>query len=145
MLIGNGGQLGSRRGMLEIAFEVGEGELPRVALIRDEALQDREVTRRRTSGLVIDPPRERRRMRKMRRLGEEAADFDIGIDAVLELAEHLHDEAIAEQNRSVALLRLEYLGFGKRATIIESAKRLGRSRDELVGLASAAAMPLEHR
>src|SRR5208282_3327409 len=96
---------------LEVALQFAQRELPSVALIRHEPLKDREIAPFRTPDLVVDPSGEWRRMRKTCGLGQEATEFDIGIKARLEFAEHLENEAVAKHDRGVALLGFQDAGF----------------------------------
>ncbi len=85
----------------------GQGRLrvaPGVALVRDIALQHGHRDGLALVPAVLERARQRRDLREMSALGEETSDLELGIDPILDAPEHLQDQALAEDDRVVALL-----------------------------------------
>jgi hypothetical protein len=85
-----------------VASQVPENPAPTVTLIGNEGLQDGE-----RRGVRLDPAEQRRRRGEMRALGEKAPHLEFGILALLELANHLENGALADPNGRVRLLARE--------------------------------------
>ncbi len=95
-----------RRGGFEVAIEFFDCPFPAVALVLHQALQH---GKRGYFGAIggrfqFKGTGEGRNVVKLCFFGEVSPDFDIGIDSGLEAAEEFQNEAIAENDRSVALL-----------------------------------------
>src|SRR5215472_793473 len=101
--------LGDR--LLEIMFESLERIFPRIALVCDKSLQDREIARFGTPGLIFHPSHQLRRIPVVCALRKETSDFDIWINSRLEFSEELHDELVAKYDRGIALFCLERVRF----------------------------------
>ena len=92
----------ARRGSLRSSPHRVERELPAVAAVRDEALQDPERRVHRAAGVRV-PARELRDVLEAV-LGQEAQQLELGVDARLEAAEDLQDQLLVEDDRGVRLL-----------------------------------------
>src|SRR5262249_43223459 len=82
--------------------ELVERKLPAADRVGEERLGHAERRRERLP-LVVVPAVQRRDVRKLA-VGEEAQDLELGVDARLELAEHLEDNSLVEHDRGVRLL-----------------------------------------
>ena len=94
-------------GQFDSLEEMGEGlqrEGPRIALIRHVTLEDRHRDRLAFVAPVFEAAGNRRDLNEVRVLGEEAADFELGIHPFLEAPEHLQHQPLAEDHGVVALL-----------------------------------------
>ena len=94
------------RGGFEVAIEFFDCPFPTVALVLHQTLQH---GKRGCFGAIggrlqFNGTGEGRNMIKLCFFGEVSPDFNIGIDSGLETAEEFQNEAIAEYDRSVALL-----------------------------------------
>src|SRR6185369_5717171 len=110
---------------IEEAADRIERVLPRVAGILRVALQEPERHR-----FIFERAGEPRRIGERRLFIEEARDLEIGVDARLELAEELQEEALAVNDRGIALLRLEHLRV-ERLGAAQFAERARRNAGEL--------------
>ncbi len=126
------GRLGRLPRRAKKTGETGERKTPRIAFARNKGLQDCKILRRGTRWIEIDPPGERRHIGKRRPFGQKAPDFQIRIDTRLEATEQLQDEAVAIDDRRVALLGLQDArrqSFGSRtAQPIEALRGEGAHR-----------------
>ena len=79
---------------------------PRVALVGDELVEDGDGRRLVVADRVaiLQRPAEGRDVREAGPLGEKAPDLQVGVLPGLDLAEELHDEALVEHQRAVALV-----------------------------------------
>jgi hypothetical protein len=110
-------------------------ELPRVAFVRDEALQDGEVSMLAPVKTVVDPARHRWNVRKERMRGQEPPNLEVGIQAAFNAPKRFEYEAVTVHDGAVALFDLQHAGFERRVGTITPhlMKRLGRSRQKLAG------------
>src|SRR5206468_9378966 len=90
---------------------------PRFALVRNEALHERDAHRLPPRYTILERARERCRVRELRALGQEAADLELGIDALGEPAEELQDEPVTEADGGVRLLGPERRGLRRRPAV----------------------------
>ena len=90
-----------------------EGVLPRVPLVGDELVEDREGGRLSAVGAVLERPRHGRRVLVAGALHQVAAELEVGVHPRLDPPEQLQDEALAEEHRRVALLGAEDRGVGR--------------------------------
>ena len=91
---------------LPTACEPLEHPGPAVALVGDEGLQYREgrghVSQCRA--IQLGPAEQGRGSCETRRLGQEPAHFELGVDATLQLSDYFQDRAVADADRGVGLL-----------------------------------------
>src|SRR5439155_896585 len=78
------------RGAPEVAAEAVEGELPALALVRDQLLQDRQGDRLGAGPPVLERPGRPGDPREPRLLGQVAADLEVRVHPQVEPAEELH-------------------------------------------------------
>ena len=100
-----GGRLES--GEVGTGEEMGQGVervLPRVALVRHVALQDRDGHRLALPAPVLEAARQRCDVGEGRLLGQEPSDLELWVDAFLEPPEDLQHQPLSEDHRVVALL-----------------------------------------
>src|SRR6185437_1721886 len=88
----------------EDVAELLQRELPEVALVLDEFLQHRERDRPPAFAQVLDRAQDRRDVRERGDLGEEAPELELRVHALAHAPVALEEEAVAEEDRRVALL-----------------------------------------
>ena len=81
-----------------------EHEAPTVASVGDELLEHGQRRHAAVAREVLEGAGQARGAVERGVLGEEARDLEVGIEAVGQPAEHLHDQRLAEDDRGVALL-----------------------------------------
>src|SRR5215813_7172445 len=92
-------------GALEETAEHVQRVLPGIALVEHERLQDGQGNRLRPAlALEFDGTDHGGSVREVSDLGEVTANFEIGIDALVNTPKDLHDQPVTEQDRRVALL-----------------------------------------
>ena len=84
---------------------------PSVAVIRDEALQDRHCGGLVLSVSVLEGACDRGNISKRRLFGQKAPDLKVGVDSHFQVAEEFQDESLAVEYRAVALLGLHERGL----------------------------------
>ena len=134
------GRLGQRP--LEGLLDRVERVRPRVALVLHVPLEDRD---RRSAATVgeLDRPGGRRGMPEDGTVGQEPADLELRVDALLEAAEQLQDQPVAEGHRGVALIAPAELRL-ERALATEPRESFGARPDETAALAARHAPTLDH-
>ncbi len=139
---GTGWSAGQGQGPLERLSDGVERVGPRIALVLDVALQDRDG---RSLALVghLDGAGRGRRVPEDRAVGEEPADLELRVDALLETAEQLQHEAVLERDRGVALVPPADLGL-ERACPAEADEPLGAGPGDPAALAARDAPTLDH-
>ena len=90
--------------LLQELLDVVQRIAPRVALVLDEALQQRKRRDRAVAGKVLDGACYRNRVLEADCLREEAADLQLGIDAGMQTPVGLEQEPVAEHEHGVAAL-----------------------------------------
>ena len=95
---------GGRLETLEVVGERGQRVLPGVALVGHVALEDGQGQRLASLTPELEAARNRCDLRKVRVLREEPADLELRVQALLEPARDLEDQALAVNDRVVALL-----------------------------------------
>ena len=96
--------LGASIRLLVVSGQFAEGVFPAGPLIGDEPLENPQHQGLGPLSLVDQGPGGLRDPVELGLLGEEPADLEVGVDARLEASKDLEDQAIAEEDRRVALL-----------------------------------------
>ena len=91
-------------GLLEKPPDLRQRVRPAVRLAGQELLRHGQVRDRLSGGLVFEPAGDQRRTSERGVRRQVLADLDIRVGAVLDAAEQLHDQSMAEHQRGVALL-----------------------------------------
>src|SRR3954471_4824278 len=106
-------------------------------------MQDADGDRLAVPGAQLESAREQRDPPELGLLGEEAADLQVGVYPGLRLPEELQQQAVAQVDRAVGLLRPERARPEIAGPILQRAERLG-PRGHQLGARAAAEPPPPH-
>ena len=93
----------THHGAVEVLTQSIQRVLPCIALIGDVIIKDTDGQALPIARAILDITSQRRRTRKPCVFGQKASDFDIRVDAFLDLPEELEDESVSINYRRICL------------------------------------------
>ena len=115
--------------VLEETDEIVDGQIPAIALIGDETLQERQCEHGAVIGAIFDCARNRHDMRELDDFREEPADLELGVDPRLQAPVRLEEQTIAYLQRRVRALSMRGL-HGELRCSSTPERRIGAGPDE---------------
>src|SRR5262249_17441654 len=89
--------------MLKIAAQMVVRKMPGVPLVGHETVEDGQADQLPLARLIFQGPRQRRNMSERSLLCQEASDFQLGVDPILDMTENFQNQAITKNDGCIAL------------------------------------------